>query len=153
MAKESKLHTVLRSAWYLISLPILPYFWYKGKWDSWKNPKDPKLLVVNYVLSVILPVIDCVTDFVAGVSYLIKEQRYFGSTTLILPFFPWLCKSFIESTSTIKMAYHHFELFTTLKLTILKSKLKCTLTHLPFVQPLSNLDSIVEMASMRESES
>ena len=122
--------------------------------DSWKYPKDPKLLVVNYVLSVVLSVTDCVTDFIAGVGYLTKTKKeiYFGCTTIALPFFPWLSKSIIEFNSTIKMAYQHFELFTELKRTILISKLKCSLTHLPFVQPLSNLDSIVELASMKESE-
>ena len=116
MAQESKLHTFLRWAWYLISLPILPYFWYKRRLDSWKYPKDPKLLVVNYVLSVVLSVTDCVTDFIAGVGYLTKKKKeiYFGSTTIALPFFPWLSKSIIEFSSTIKMAYQHFELFTEL---------------------------------------
>ena len=82
-APESKLQTLLRWAWYLISFPIFPYFWAKDwnedwkkrRLDSWKYPKDPKFLVVNYVLSIILPVVDCITDFVAGVSYLTKKPK------------------------------------------------------------------------------
>ena len=44
MAQASKLHTFLRWVWYLISLPIFPYFWYKGRLDSWKYPKNGKVV-------------------------------------------------------------------------------------------------------------
>ena len=53
---------------------ILPYFVYKRKFNVWKNPKYPKLLMMNYVLFMVLPLVDVLTDFL--VEYDTMQERW-----------------------------------------------------------------------------
>ena len=110
--------------WRIIGILTLPYFWWKGHVDDWMNPKDPKFLVTNYVLSVLLPLVDCITDFVTGANYLKPldgkaKDPWYGRITIGVPFLPFLVKSAIAGINTAQFMLNHFKLFFEMKKTIL----------------------------------
>ena len=101
--QQTKVQYSCLMIWRILAILILPYFWWKGGKQGvsdWWNPKDPKLVLTNYGLAILVPLLDCVTDFRAGASYF-KPQKdgspkdpWFGRITISVPFLPFLLPSF-----------------------------------------------------------
>ena len=89
--KKPDLQWLYKCSWWITGLFLYPYFWYSGKSEFWWSPKDPKLILINYVLNFLLHVLDVSMDFFVGYSYF-PDDPWYGFTTLSVIILPALAR-------------------------------------------------------------
>ena len=66
------------------------------------TPKDPKLMVVSFILNFVLQVVDVLTDFYAGVCYIFDGDLWYGTITITVTFVPLFAKLVQEFIQIVK---------------------------------------------------
>ena len=117
------------------------------------TPKDPKLMTISYILNYILPVVDVASDIYASASYFENlEHVWFGSTTLVVTFLPFLVKLLQELTYTLRCFFQDYKVFQQHTGRFVRVRIKNVAKHLPFIQPIVNLYRLIRLGKMKENE-
>ena len=96
--------------WRLCGWIVLPYFWYENQQVKWWSPDDPKMILIAYVLSFVLPLADVVTDVMTGYRYF-PDDPWFGRITIGVIFLPAIAKLIQETTYSLKFVCRNYQLF------------------------------------------
>ena len=134
--------------WWLLAIPILPFFYRSGLQAKWRKPKDPVLVVKILILQFYLPVIDVMTDFWTGTSFFLSCHVLFGWYTISVTFLPFFGKLLSEITQIIRIKRKQRNLFNTMWKFLIRDKLKQVLVQLPFIQPGVTLSQIKQLSQL-----
>lgn len=109
------------------------------------------MVLVGYVLCFLLPWLDVYTDFKTGISYFPKDP-WFGWITVIVPFFPFFVKMVMEVWYTLKYICNSPQLFKAVWKEFSFQRIKNTIFHLPFIAPLINVGSIIQLTLFKDGQ-
>ena len=137
--------------WWLLAIPILPFFCLSGLQANWRKPIDPVLVVKILIFQFYLPAIDVLTDFWTGVTFFTSCHVLFGWYTISVTFLPFFGKLLSEITQIIRIKRKQRNLFNTMWKFLIRDKLKQVLLQLPFIQPGVTLSQIRQL-SQRSAE-
>ena len=149
---KTKLHSICIIGWWLAGWILYPYFRYLGKAKMWWCPKDPKLLLINYVLNYLLPVVDVSMDFIVGYTYY-PDDPWYSFTTLSVIFLPALARLILETVSSLRIIWRDPQLFIKIWKIVLYASIRKIGYQLPFVLPFMNMKKITRLAEYKEKDS
>ena len=136
--------------WWLLAIPVLPFFYLYDLQANWRKPIDPALVVKTLIFRFYLPAIDVLTDFWTGATFFTSCHVLFGWYTISVTFLPFLGKLLSDITQMIKLKRKHRNLqFNTIWWKVLiRAKLKRVLVQLPFIQPGATLSQIRKLSQL-----
>ena len=134
--------------WWLLAIPILPFFCLSGLQANWRKPIDPVLVVKILIFQFYLPAIDVLTDFWTGVTFFTSCHVLFGWYTISVTFLPFFGKLLSEITQIIKIKRKQGNLFNAMWKFLIRDKLKQVLVQLPFIQPGVTLSQIRQLSQL-----
>ena len=138
--------------WWLLAIPLLPFFCLSGLQAKWRKPKDPVLVVKILILQFYLPAIDVLTDFWTGASFFLSCHVLFGWYTISVTFLPFFGKLLSEITQIIRIKRKQGNLFNAMWKFLIRDKLKQVLVQLPFIQPGVTLSQIRQLSELSAEE-
>lgn len=121
--------------WWLVALPILPFFYLSGLKAKWLMPTDPVLVVKTLIVEFYLPAIDVLTDFWTAASFFRSCHVRFGWYNISVTFLPFFGKLLSEITQILKIKRKQGNLFNAMWKFLIRDKSKQVLVQLPFIQP------------------
>ena len=134
--------------WWLLAIPILPFFYLSDLQANWVRPIDPVLVVKTLIFQCYLPAIDVLTDFWTGASFFLSCHVLFGWYTISVTFLPFFGKLLSEITQIIRIQRKQRNLFNTMWKFLIRDKLKQVLVQLPFIQPGVTLSQIRQLSQL-----
>ena len=134
--------------WWLLAIPILPFFYLSGLQANWRKPIDPALVVKILFFQFYLPAIDVLTDFWTGATFFTSCHVRFGWYTISVTFLPFFGKLLSEITQIIRIRRKQRNLFNTMWKFLIRDKLKQVLVQLPFIQPGVTLSQIRQLSQL-----
>ena len=134
--------------WWLLAIPILPFFYLSDLQANWVRPIDPVLVVKTLIFQCYLPAIDVLTDFWTGASFFLSCHVLFGWYTISVTFLPFFGKLLSEITQIIRIKRKQRNLFNTMWKFLIRDKLKQVLVQLPFIQPGVTLSQIRQLSQL-----
>ena len=134
--------------WWLLAIPILPFFYLSGLQANWRKPIDPALVVKILFFQFYLPAIDVLTDFWTGATFFTSCHVLFGWYTISVTFLPFFGKLLSEITQIIKIKRKQGNLFNAMWKFLIRDKLKQVLVQLPFIQPGVTLSQIRQLSQL-----
>ena len=134
--------------WWLLAIPILPFFYLSDLQANWVMPIDPVLVVKTLIFQCYLPAIDVLTDFWTGASFFLSCHVLFGWYTISVTFLPFFGKLLSEITQIIRIKRKQRNLFNTMWKFLIRDKLKQVLVQLPFIQPGVTLSQIRQLSQL-----
>ena len=130
---------------------MLPFFLCKGEMVSWLNPADPILMAKSGLFQFCLPTVDVITDYVAGVSYIMAGDTYFGIFTIGVTFLPTISKMINEITTTLQLCAYKNERGEVFR-PFSWDRIKAVIQHVPFVQPFAASPHFLMLTKCHEGE-
>ena len=134
--------------WWLLAIPILPFFYLSGLQANWRKPIDPALVVKILFFQFYLPAIDVLTDFWTGATFFTSCHVLFGWYTISVTFLPFFGKLLSEITQIIRIKRKQRNLFNSMWKFLIRDKLKQVLVQLPFIQPGVTLSQIRQLSQL-----
>ena len=134
--------------WWLLAIPILPFFYLSGLQANWRKPIDPAMVVKILFFQFYLPAIDVLTDFWTGATFFTSCHVLFGWYTISVTFLPFFGKLLSEITQIIKIKRKQGNLFNAMWKFLIRDKLKQVLVQLPFIQPGVTLSQIRQLSQL-----
>ena len=136
--------------WWIISVIVLPYFFYKGQDSRWASPQDVKLAIVSFVSYFIMPLVDVALDLLNGVNYFPEDPK-FGFYTILVAFLPALTKAISESVHIWQTYRMDMNTYAPITKDVLCTSLKNIFQQLPLVQAFVNLPQIMQLTSCKDT--
>lgn len=134
--------------WWLVALPILPFFYLSGLKDKWLIPTDPVLVVKTLIFDFYLPAIDVLTDFWTGANFFRSCHVVFGWYTISVTFLPFFGKLLSEIAQILKVKRKQGNLFNAMWKFLIGDKSKQVLVQLPFIQPGVTLSRLKRLSHL-----